>query len=416
MTRIRFQLASGLLIAVLLPSLLRWGPKQTFTHLTGIWQAQESMEVSLFGSALAVIFGYVILRHVANYPSTKTEMFSLPSFAFSFAMLITLLLFFRLEYSRFQILLSFIFAVTWFAFVFMYMRQRIKLRLAVVPGGDLRNITEIPTITWEVLRNPEADITGFDGIVADLRADFSENWERFLAHKALQGLPVYHVKQLAESLTGRVEIEHLSENTFGAVVPNSFYLKVKHMGDFVFALIIFPVVLVILLGAAIYIKIASPGPVLYTQKRMGYGGQIFNVYKLRSMVVATPGEEGSAITEDNDPRIIAGGKFFRKFRIDELPQIFNILKGEMSWIGPRPEALALSEWYENEIPYYSYRHTVRPGISGWAQVQQGHVEQVHDVKDKLYFDFYYIKNLSLWLDILIVGKTIKTILTGFGSK
>jgi lipopolysaccharide/colanic/teichoic acid biosynthesis glycosyltransferase len=416
MTRIRFQLISGLLIAVILPSLLRWGPKQTFLHLSSIWNAQESMEVSLAGSALAVIFGYVILRHVANYPSTRTEMFALPSFAFSYALLITLLLFFRLDYSRFQILLSFIFAVAWFAFIFLYMRRRIKIRLAVVPGGDLRNITKIPTISWEVLRKPDVDLKGVDGIVADLRADFSENWERFLAHKALQGLPVYHVKQLAESLTGRVEIEHLSENTFGAVVPNSFYLRLKHMGDFIFALIILPAFLLILLAAGLFIKISSRGPLFYTQKRVGYGGQLFNVYKLRTMAVPKPGEEGSAITEENDPRIIPGGKFLRKFRVDELPQIFNILKGEMSWIGPRPEAIVLSEWYESEIPYYSYRHTVRPGISGWAQVQQGHVEQVNDVKDKLYFDFYYIKNLSPWLDILIVGKTIKTILTGFGSK
>ena len=99
-----------------------------------------------------------------------------------------------------------------------------------------------------------------------------------------------------------------------------------------------------------------------------------------------------------------------------MPQILNILRGEMTWIGPRPEASTLSEWYEAEIPFYRYRHIVRPGITGWAQVNQGHVAAVEDVLQKLQYDFYYIKYFSPWLDMLIVFKTIRTVLTGFGSK
>jgi len=106
----------------------------------------------------------------------------------------------------------------------------------------------------------------------------------------------------------------------------------------------------------------------------------------------------------------------RKYRIDELPQIVNILRGEMSWIGPRPEALPLAEWYERELAFYSYRHIVRPGITGWAQVQQGNVAKPDLVKYKLHFDFYYIKNFSPWLDIVIGVMTLRTILTGFGAR
>jgi len=106
----------------------------------------------------------------------------------------------------------------------------------------------------------------------------------------------------------------------------------------------------------------------------------------------------------------------RRSRIDELPQLWNVLKGEMSLIGPRPEALALSEWYERELPFYTYRHIVRPGITGWAQVNQGHVAELGDVHIKLHYDFYYIKHFSAWLDILIMLRTVSTMLTGFGSK
>jgi lipopolysaccharide/colanic/teichoic acid biosynthesis glycosyltransferase len=124
----------------------------------------------------------------------------------------------------------------------------------------------------------------------------------------------------------------------------------------------------------------------------------------------------AAITDDGDKRVTRVGRILRKFRVDELPQIFNILKFEMSWIGPRPEAEVLSRWYQREIPFYRYRHVVKPGISGWAQVNQGHVADVEQVHRKLQYDFYYIKYFSPWLDLLILVRTIKTIITGFGSR
>jgi lipopolysaccharide/colanic/teichoic acid biosynthesis glycosyltransferase len=122
------------------------------------------------------------------------------------------------------------------------------------------------------------------------------------------------------------------------------------------------------------------------------------------------------MTQAGDARITRIGRFLRRTRIDELPQILNILKGQMSWIGPRPEALKLSAWYEGQIPFYRYRHIVRPGITGWAQVSQGHVTSLSDADLKLQYDFFYVKNFSLWLDILVLLKTVRVVLTGSGAK
>jgi lipopolysaccharide/colanic/teichoic acid biosynthesis glycosyltransferase len=122
------------------------------------------------------------------------------------------------------------------------------------------------------------------------------------------------------------------------------------------------------------------------------------------------------MTGERDVRITRLGAFLRRARLDELPQLWNILNGEMSFIGPRPEAQILSSWYTSEIPFYRYRHVVRPGISGWAQVNQGHVAEVDDVHLKLQYDFFYIKYFSPWLDVLILFRTVKTMLTGWGAR
>jgi lipopolysaccharide/colanic/teichoic acid biosynthesis glycosyltransferase len=124
----------------------------------------------------------------------------------------------------------------------------------------------------------------------------------------------------------------------------------------------------------------------------------------------------AAMTEKKDLRITRVGHFLRRYRLDELPQVINVLIGQMSWIGPRPEAMPLSAWYESELPFYRYRHIVRPGITGWAQLKQGHVADVGEVLEKLHYDFYYIKNFSFWLDLLILAGTIRIIFTGYGAR
>ncbi|MBY6217899.1 sugar transferase [Qipengyuania aquimaris] len=254
-------------------------------------------------------------------------------------------------------------------------------------------------------------------IVADLHADLGDEWERFLAESAISGRPVYHYKHVWEAETGKVQIDHLSENSFGALVPSFTYQKIKRSVDLIVAVTTLPVVIPLLVVCAIMIKRDSAGPVFFRQWRMGHRGQAFEMLKLRTMSHGHNGKNRElSITATDDKRITKVGAFLRRTRLDELPQIYNILRGEMSWIGPRPEAISLSEWYENEIPFYRYRHMVRPGISGWAQVNQGHVAEVGAVGEKLQYDFYYVKNLSYWLDMLIVLRTLKVVFSGFGAK
>ena len=171
----------------------------------------------------------------------------------------------------------------------------------------------------------------------------------------------------------------------------------------------------------IAIRLDSPGPALFRQMRIGFRAEPFTVYKFRTMrtaaaVIDQNEARNQAMTQVNDPRITRLGGFLRRTRLDELPQLLNILKGEMSLIGPRPEAVALSQWYEREIPFYHYRHIIKPGVTGWAQINQGHVADVSDVKEKLNLDFYYVKNFSLWLDLLIILRTAQTMVTGKGAR
>ena len=179
-----------------------------------------------------------------------------------------------------------------------------------------------------------------------------------------------------------------------------------------------PILIPIFAIVALAIKLDDGGPVFFVQKRTGYQAKEFSVFKFRTMKVdqGIEDERQRAITQDNDPRVTRIGGFMRKTRIDELPQILNILNGTMSWIGPRPEATSLSDWYSEGLAFYKYRFVVRPGVTGWAQVNQGHVAGLNEVNEKLKYDFYYIKHFSPWLDLLIVLRTIRIVISGFGAK
>jgi lipopolysaccharide/colanic/teichoic acid biosynthesis glycosyltransferase len=221
------------------------------------------------------------------------------------------------------------------------------------------------------------------------------------------------VKQFNESITGRVAVDHLWENTLGAIVPALIYPQFKRIIDLCWVLIFLPFIAPVIGACAILIKLETPGPIFFRQRRIGLGGRPFTMLKLRTMVHE---HNGSDYTLPSDKRITRVGRLLRQRHIDELPQIINVLRGEMSWIGPRPEAISLAEWYEREVPFYVYRHIVRPGITGWAQVHQGNVAAVDAARLKLEYDFFYIKHFSFWLDAVIAMKTLRTIATGFGVR
>jgi lipopolysaccharide/colanic/teichoic acid biosynthesis glycosyltransferase len=409
--RIRLQLGVGLLLAVFLPYIVR-------TFIDPQVEDPTSLNNSLIGTLAGLTMGYFGFRRMSFYPGVRVAYSILPAFAASYGIVLMLFFLARLDYSRLHFTASFLICLAWFYAVYFRIRRQ-RLSVGVLPFGAVESVYNTPELHCVTISDLNQDLSGLNGVVADLRADIPDEWERFLADQALNEVLVMHAKQVVESMTGRVEIEHLSENTFGSLIPGIVYAKVKRLADFVSALVALPFVALVLIPAAIAIKLDSTGPIFFRQRRMGYRGKRFTIVKLRTMRIVEGTDtdaRSSAMTLDNDQRITRVGKFLRHYRIDELPQLLNVLRGEMSWIGPRPEAVELSLWYERELPFYRYRHIVRPGITGWAQVRQGHVAEVDEVLGKLHYDFYYIKHFSFWLDLLIVARTIRTILSGFGAR
>jgi lipopolysaccharide/colanic/teichoic acid biosynthesis glycosyltransferase len=412
--RRRFEFLGALMVAGLVPwAGLRW----LITDPTFDANAYHN---SLFANALAIFMALWIRVSVSTYPGIRGGQLILPAIVASHATMVAMLLLSRLPYHRPSLAVGFLIHLLWAYGVYFFVQRRVRPRIAIVPFGAIEKLPKLENVEWHRLHRPDlADAAVCNAIVADFSADLPDEWEAFLADAALDGRVVYQVQQLHESLTGRVEIQHLSENSFGSLVPARAYMAVKHLGDFLLAIALLPLALPVMAACAVAIRLSDGAPVLFRQKRVGRAGHEFVVTKFRTMRLVTdldPDDRRAAMTGDGDVRITGLGAFLRRSRLDELPQLWNILRGEMSFIGPRPEAQVLSTWYTSEIPFYRYRHVVRPGISGWAQVNQGHVAEVGEVHLKLQYDFFYIKYFSPWLDLLILFRTAKTMLTGWGAR
>ncbi|MEP7005246.1 MAG: sugar transferase [Sphingomonas bacterium] len=410
---LRVQLLVEILLGVLAPLALRYGIHTSYVQ-------HPSAPATFILTISSVVSAMLLSRRIGGFPGARTFIYVLPTFSIAFGLAILTALVLRLDYNRTVLIGSFTLSVS-AAYALAYLSARGAVRrFYVVPGGRTSSLYDVDGAEWLPLVEPVVPSGRGVMIVADLHHDLESEWERMLARAAIGGIPVYHVKQIRELLTGRVQIEHLSENSFGSLLPNLAYRKVKRLIDLGGCALVLPFLMVTMALLAICIRLDSPGPVFFRQQRMGYRGRPFTMIKFRSMSVRSAPAEGDArvdaITQSDDDRITRVGRFMRRTRLDELPQILNIMAGEMSWIGPRPEAMDLSIWYEAEIPFYSYRHIVRPGITGWAQVNQGHVADLAEINMKLQYDFFYVKNFSAWLDVLITMRTVVVMLNGFGSK
>lgn len=225
------------------------------------------------------------------------------------------------------------------------------------------------------------------------------------------------VPDLYEILSGQARTSQIYGMPLIDIMPElmpEWEKKIKRLLDIIISLIILIFNLPILLIAAMAIKLESEGPVLFKQERMGQNGKVFNILKYRSMVNNAEKLTGPVWSQKNDPRITKVGKFVRKVRIDEIPQMVNVLKGEMSLVGPRPERPFFVEKLSQEIPYYKRRLKVRPGITGWAQVKHKYDETIEDVKIKLRYDLFYIENMSIRMDFKILLRTVFVVLFGKG--
>lgn len=235
----------------------------------------------------------------------------------------------------------------------------------------------------------------------------------------LAGVKVEDATSWLEKISGRIEVEQLNPSwlIFSEGFRFSVFARfVRRVLNFFVALagsvLSLPLVPIIVL----LIKLDSPGPALYRQKRVGYRGSIFHCYKFRTMRKDAEADTGATWALDNDPRITRVGRFLRTSRLDEIPQLWCVLKGDMNFVGPRPERPEFVEWLNKAVPYYGVRHVVRPGITGWAQVKYKYGNTLDDAREKLQHDLFYIKNRSLGLDLLIIFETIKIVLLGRGAR
>lgn len=235
----------------------------------------------------------------------------------------------------------------------------------------------------------------------------------------VSGIKVEEATTWLEKISGRIEVQQLDPSwlIFAEGFRFSNWARlVRRVVNFAVALIVFVLTLPILPFIMLAIRLDSPGPVLYRQKRVGRGGVEFYCYKFRTMRRDAEADRGATWAADDDPRITRVGRILRFLRLDEIPQLWCVLKGDMHFVGPRPERPEFVAWLSKEIPYYGVRHVLRPGITGWAQIQYKYGNTVEDALEKLQYDLFYIKNASIGLDLLIMFQTVKIVMLGKGAK
>ena len=278
------------------------------------------------------------------------------------------------------------------------------------PGivGSLDNISEI------------AARLGVRAIVMSQPCNGSSQTTRKILEARLKGVEVLDMPTLFERLADRIPVQHIQDQWLlladgFSLLSSSYIQRIKRVLDFVVALILAGASLPVVAITALAIRLESRGPILYRQDRVGKGGKVFSVMKFRSMRCDAEAH-GARWAQKRDPRVTRVGRIIRMFRIDELPQIWNVLKGEMSIVGPRPERPEFVKQLEAKIPYFGVRHTVRPGITGWAQVKYPYGASLEDAQRKLEYDLYYVKNMSILLDLKILLKTVGVVILGEGAR
>ncbi|MBL8307597.1 MAG: TIGR03013 family PEP-CTERM/XrtA system glycosyltransferase [Rubrivivax sp.] len=235
----------------------------------------------------------------------------------------------------------------------------------------------------------------------------------------VSGIKVYDLATHFEKTLGQIRVDYLNASwlIFGdGFNQGAWRTAVKRVFDILCASILGLLALPVMIAAAIAIKLESPGPVLYRQERVGQNGRGFSVTKFRSMRTDAEKDGRPVWAQANDARVTRVGQFIRRTRIDELPQLFNVLRGDMSLVGPRPERAFFVEQLTQEIPFYALRHSVKPGVTGWAQVRYPYGATVEDSLQKLQFDLYYVKNHTLFLDLVVLLETVAVVLTGKGAR
>ncbi|MBE2990050.1 exopolysaccharide biosynthesis polyprenyl glycosylphosphotransferase [Sneathia sp. DSM 16630] len=282
-----------------------------------------------------------------------------------------------------------------------------KLYKVILDTNDKNKLNE------EIAKNRTTIIVDFDSGMLD-----DPTLSDMFLHCRISGVKIYRDITFYEIVLKRLPIKRLSKKYFMVESGFSSYQdsikkNIKRIFDICFAIIILIPALPIMLISAVIIKLESRGPVIYSQERIGENNKPFKIFKFRSMRTDSE-KDGPKWASEHDDRITKFGNIMRKTRIDELPQLYNVIVGQMSFVGPRPERQFFINTLEKEIPYYNLRHIVKPGLTGWAQVKYPYGASIEDSYRKLQYDLYYIKNYSLILDVLIILDTVKIVLFGKG--
>lgn len=253
-------------------------------------------------------------------------------------------------------------------------------------------------------------------LVLDLRSVLSEEMAQWVSSASVSGQRVRTLVSVYEEHTGRLPIVHMVGGwEVARPVQRSSYAPVKRVLDVIAVGLTLPFWLAAWGLVWVIVKVDSHGPALYRQDRVGRSGEVFTLTKFRTMIENAE-RNGPQFAQPNDPRLTRVGGFLRKSRLDEIPQLWNVLIGDLSLVGPRPERPVFVERFSATIPFYDSRHLIRPGVTGWAQVNFGYADGDADTIEKLTYDLYYVKHSSVWFDLHILGSSVWTVLTGFGAR
>jgi sugar transferase (PEP-CTERM system associated) len=288
--------------------------------------------------------------------------------------------------------------------------DRARVGTSLINPGVVGTIDDIP----DIVRHRSVDRVVVS--LADARGKLS--MEQLLEMKLNGGVRFDHLASVYEDYTGKIAVENLRPSwlIFSEGFRKTRALNaMKRMLDVLLSAIGLLLAAPLMLLTVIALKRTSPGPVLYHQQRVGKDGRVFTIHKFRSMRTDAEKATGAVWSSEGDPRVTPVGRFLRRTRVDELPQLWNVLKGDMSVVGPRPERPEFVTNLTKEIPFYGQRHVVRPGLTGWAQVRHSYGSTAHDALQKLQYELFYIKHLSIAFDVFIILETVKTVLVRRGS-
>ena len=406
-------------------------------QLVPLTRSQIIFVDTLWWSVCAFIATTLLIDRFIHVPAAEGGIWVVFSSAASFASLLVVFGATHSSYSRAALAGAFVLVTAW---LFIGIRTHLRslvLRLGVPEPAVLELLSSARDALRDArLTHVQADLVEthdvselllLDGVVIDRYSEKSEELRRIITMLKLGGVRIYSADHIHEILTGRLALSHTEDSFLDDSSGRVIYVVIKRMLDVLGASILLIVLCIPMLVIALALRIENGDRALFLQERVGRAGRLFRMIKfctMRPVVSDVPAATALSSVPSSAPssqrhdelRVTKLGRLLRRYRLDELPQIFNVLAGTMSLIGPRPEWVATATDFFERIPHYPYRHLVRPGITGWAQVNQGHVTDLPDAMIKLELDLFYVKHMSFALDLVIGIRTLRTVTTGHGAR